>query len=52
MGLDCGEAEPDYNKFFCSKKCYVDYWHRKWPSHFLIKKWKRNLKDLEKSNPL
>lgn len=22
LGLDCGEAEPDYNEDFCSKGCY------------------------------
>ena len=22
LGLDCGEAEPDYNEKYCSKGCY------------------------------
>ena len=22
LGIDCGDAEPDYNKDFCSKGCY------------------------------
>tara|TARA_B100000579_G_C22777318_1_gene827318 strand:- start:305 stop:616 length:312 start_codon:yes stop_codon:yes gene_type:complete len=22
LGIDCGEAEPDYNEDFCSKGCY------------------------------
>jgi len=22
LGLDCGEAEPDYNERYCSKGCY------------------------------
>ena len=21
LGLDCGEAEPDFNKYFCSQGC-------------------------------
>jgi len=23
MGIDCGEAEPDYNPDFCSEGCYL-----------------------------
>jgi len=22
LGIDCGDAEPDYNEDFCSKGCY------------------------------
>ena len=22
LGIDCGEAEPDYNENYCSKGCY------------------------------
>jgi len=22
LGIDCGEAEPDYNEHYCSKGCY------------------------------
>ena len=24
LGLECGEAEPDYNEDFCSKGCYEE----------------------------
>ena len=24
LGIDCGEAEPDYNEEFCSKGCYKE----------------------------
>lgn len=27
LGLDCGDAEPDYNEEFCSEGCYVIYNH-------------------------
>ena len=22
LGVDCGDAEPDYNEHYCSKGCY------------------------------
>ena len=25
LGIDCGEAEPDYNKELCSFGCYLEY---------------------------
>ena len=25
LGLDCGEAEPDYNQHFCSVGCYNEF---------------------------
>ena len=24
LGIDCGDAEPDYNENFCSKGCYEE----------------------------
>ncbi|MBP93401.1 MAG: hypothetical protein CMC55_04710 [Flavobacteriaceae bacterium] len=24
LGIDCGDAEPDYNEEFCSKGCYKE----------------------------
>jgi hypothetical protein len=24
LGIDCGDAEPDYNKDYCSKGCYEE----------------------------
>jgi predicted amidophosphoribosyltransferase len=24
LGVDCGNAEPDYNEQYCSKGCYPD----------------------------
>ena len=29
LGIDCGEAESDYNEDFCSHGCYVEYIYKK-----------------------
>jgi len=30
LGVDCGDAESDYNKDFCSQGCYIIYNHYKY----------------------
>ena len=27
LGLDCGDAEPDYDENFCSEGCYKSQWY-------------------------
>ena len=24
LGIDCGDAEPDYNEYYCSRGCYQE----------------------------